>query len=141
MNLSVRSFAFSLLLAGALPTIGCGGSTSQVSSGQALAVKNCKTCHDSGDGSYSGSKVTVVNGAKVYAPNISADQDTGVGGWTDEQLFAAIKSGVDDEGKTLCSAMPRWGTRIDDQAIHDIVTFLRTLPAVKNQVAESECPQ
>jgi mono/diheme cytochrome c family protein len=124
----------------AVPTIGCGGSDS-ASSGQALTANNCGSCHDSGDGSYSGSTKSVVDNAMVYAPNLSSDPDTGIGGWTDDQVFNAVKNGIDDEGKTLCIAMPRWGRKMNDQQIHDIVGFLRTLKPVHRESLETTCPQ
>lgn len=121
----------------------CGGngssSTGSVSEGQTLAQNNCRSCHDPGDNSYSGTTASIVDGGAVFAPNLTPDNDTGVGGWSDAQLFNAIKKGVDDQGQTLCAIMPRWGSTMSDGEINDIIAFLRTLTAVSKQVPDSTC--
>jgi alcohol dehydrogenase (quinone), cytochrome c subunit len=140
MNASFRHFAFFTLIAAAVPTIGCGGGdTATVSSGEKVAQNNCLGCHDPGDGSYSGRTTTIERAGAVFPSNLSADPATGVGGWTDAQLFDAIKNGIDDEGKTLCTTMPRWGTKLSDAQITTVVAFLRTLPAVVKEIPGSTC--
>jgi len=129
------------MLAAVLPMIGCGGneSTDPVSHGKAIAKESCKECHDSGDGSYSGSTQTVAVGHSIFAKNISSDVETGIGGWTDAQVINAIKNGIDDEGMMLCSAMPRQAGKLSDEDLSDLVAFLRTLPAVSKEIPDSVC--
>jgi mono/diheme cytochrome c family protein len=75
----------------------------------------------------------------VPASNITPDQATGVGGWTDAQLTAAIRNGVDDTGKMLFPIMP-YATYhfMSDADVADLVAFLRTVPAVANQAGERQ---
>ncbi|WP_424363701.1 c-type cytochrome [Methylocystis parvus] len=67
--------------------------------------------------------------------NISPDKETGVGGWSDEALSAAIVAGLGRDGQ-LAPAMPadsyRALTNADRRAI---IAFLRAQPAVKAQPA------
>jgi mono/diheme cytochrome c family protein len=93
----------------------------------------CGTCHGP---DYSGGMA--VGGA--LSKNLTPDPVTGLGCWTDDQIVTAILYGTTPDGTTLCAAMPRWSTRgvTNDQA-HEIVQFLRSLPAVVNNVAPSAC--
>ncbi len=71
----------------------------------------------------------------VYARNITSDKNTGVGNWTDAQLINAIHNGIDDKGEHLFPIMP-YNTFhfMSDADVADLVAFLRTVPAVSNEV-------
>ncbi len=63
------------------------------------------------------------------------DKDTGLGRWTDAQIAAAITTGMRPDGRQLATIMP-WKnfavlTKPDAAAI---VTYLKSLPTVKNKV-------
>ncbi len=60
-------------------------------------------------------------------------------GWTDGQIFRAITCGVDKDGKALFPVMPypNYG-RLDREDIYSIIAYIRTLPAVDNQVKPSK---
>lgn len=76
---------------------------------------------------------------KLYPPNLTPDQATGVGSWSDDQLKVAIREGVDKDGQILCPQMKHYDTMPDDQ-LAAIVAYLRSLPAVSNEVPDSVCP-
>lgn len=100
--------------------------TAAIARGKTLATKsNCATCHGK---DYSGAG---------YFPNITPDKDTGVGDWTDEQIADAITMGLDDKGGELCSLMKRYD--LSDTEVADMVVYLRSLPAVANEIT-MECP-
>ena len=71
-----------------------------------------------------------------YAPNITpyALKD-----WTDAEIFRAITSGVDKHGKAMLPLMPypNYG-KMDREDIYDIIAYIRTIPAVVNNVQESK---
>jgi mono/diheme cytochrome c family protein len=92
----------------------------------------CSTCHGN---DFSGG--TAVGGA--ISKNLTPDPATGLGCWTDAQIVSAILYGTTPDGTTLC-VMPKWSTKgmTQDQA-EEIVQYLRTLPAVSNQVSPSAC--
>jgi hypothetical protein len=74
----------------------------------------------------------------VYPPNLTPDMDTGLGAWTRAEIATAITTGKDNEGMDLCSSMPRFGA-LSAQDLADVVTYLRSLPAVKHQVPNGAC--
>jgi mono/diheme cytochrome c family protein len=75
----------------------------------------------------------------VSAANITSDKETGVGNWTDAELINAIHNGVDHEGNMLFPVMPYATFHfMSDADVADLVAFLRTVPAVSNQVPERQ---
>jgi len=68
----------------------------------------------------------------VYSSYITPDRETGIGGWTDEQLITAIRLGRRPNGERLVPVHPY--TVFNGMAEEDVkalVVFLRTVPAVK----------
>ena len=68
----------------------------------------------------------------VYSSNITPDRETGIGGWTDEQIITAIRLGRRSNGERLVPVHPY--TVFNGMGAEDLkalVAFLRTLPAVK----------
>ena len=93
-----------------------------VTAGKALAsALGCSGCHGAD-----------LSGA--VGPNLTPDVATGLGAWTDGQIAAAIRDGVDDEGSSLCASMPRFAA-LDDEQTASLVAFLRTLPPTTHDVA------
>lgn len=75
----------------------------------------------------------------VYPRNITSDKATGVGDWTDAQLLNAIRNGVDDEGHQLFPIMPYMTFHfMSDADASDLIAFLRTVPAVTNDVPDDQ---
>ncbi len=69
-------------------------------------------------------------------PNLTPDQETGLGKWTRQQIASAITTGVRPDGRILAPVMPWRGfaslTKTDALAI---ATYLKSLPPVSNKVA------
>jgi mono/diheme cytochrome c family protein len=106
----------------------------QLRRGQYLvAAGDCMSCHlrDGGEPLAGGLGLKTPFGV-IYSPNITSDQETGIGNWTADQFYHAMHDGIDDEGKNLYPAFPypwfRLVSREDDDAI---LAFLKTTPAVK----------
>src|SRR4029079_6969331 len=70
-----------------------------------------------------------------YGPNLTPDDETGLGKWTREQIATAITTGKRPDGRILAPAMPvdsfKHLTREDALAI---ATYLKTLPAINHKV-------
>ncbi len=67
----------------------------------------------------------------VYSTNITPDQPTGIGGWTDEQIITAVRLGRRPNGDRLLPVHPYPvfnGMAAED--LRALVAFLRTVPAV-----------
>jgi mono/diheme cytochrome c family protein len=74
----------------------------------------------------------------AVAPNITPDAETGIGKWTDAEIIRAIREGKSRGGRTLGPPMPYEIYRsISDTDVQAMVAYLRTVPAVKNEVARS----
>jgi mono/diheme cytochrome c family protein len=76
-------------------------------------------------------------GGKVYTANLTSDVETGIGGWTDEQIKTAIRTGQRPSGRMLVPVMPyRAFNTMADLDLNALVAYLRTIPPVKNKVPE-----
>jgi hypothetical protein len=111
---------------------------------EAVGKRQCEQCH--GD-DMSGS-VTKLSGiqptplgeeVELYPPNLTPDDETGIGKWTDDALALAIRTGVDDESQALCPQMQHFSD-MKDFEVYSIVMYLRSLPKVKKKIPRSVCP-
>jgi len=76
---------------------------------------------------------------RVVASNITPDKETGIGAWTDGEILRAIREGVDREGNALFPFMPYQAYRnMSNEDAEAIVAYLRTLPARRNPLPETE---
>jgi mono/diheme cytochrome c family protein len=70
------------------------------------------------------------------SPNITQDRKTGIGGWKDEEIIVAIREGKRPDGSQMFPIMPYlYYNRLSDADAKALVTFLRTVKPVENQVA------
>jgi mono/diheme cytochrome c family protein len=106
--------------AGARPTTGDAVHGAVIAQDQA-----CGSCHVS---NYAGTG---------FYPNITPDEVTGIGAWSDQEIADAIAEGIDVNGETLCVAMPR--ATLSRSDLDDLIAYLRSLPAVDNEVSKV-CP-
>ena len=68
----------------------------------------------------------------MYSSNITPDRETGIGGWTDEQIITATRLGLRPNGERLIPVHPY--TTFNGMAADDLkalVAFLRSVPPVK----------
>ncbi|MCE9647956.1 MAG: hypothetical protein K8S20_18325 [Chloroflexi bacterium] len=77
-------------------------------------------------------------GGVVYTKNLTSDEATGLGKWTDEQVKIAVKTGLAADGTTLFPVMPYhvYNSMADDD-LAAVVAFLRSVNIVSNQVPQS----
>jgi hypothetical protein len=76
---------------------------------------------------------------KVFAPNLTPDKDTGAGNWTDDMLARAIREGIGHDGRALFGIMPFAHYRnMPDEDLASIIVYLRSLPAVRNSLPQTE---
>lgn len=73
------------------------------------------------------------------SPNITQDEKTGIGGWSDEEITKAIREGVRPDGSRLYPVMPYpFYHKLSDDDTKAIVAFLRTIEPIENEVEPSE---
>ena len=74
---------------------------------------------------------------KVTAPNITQDKDTGIGAWTDAQIKTMLLTGKNPHGIQEAEVMPTaFYPILTPGDLNAIVAYLRTIPPVKNKVAD-----
>ncbi|HYV45555.1 MAG TPA: diheme cytochrome c-553 [Myxococcaceae bacterium] len=79
----------------------------------------------------------------VYSPNLTPDKATGLGGWTEEMFLSALRTGkhMGGSGRAILPPMPwAWFGRMTDEDLKAIFAYLRSIPAVKNEVPPPKVP-
>ena len=106
-------------------------------------VVACGNCHTPGslmgkpDSSreFAGGHKWVEPPFTTYASNITPDKETGIGNWTDDQIFAAICTGKRPDGSLIGPPMPGGlYSMISDRDVWAIIAYLRQVKPVKNKV-------
>jgi mono/diheme cytochrome c family protein len=71
----------------------------------------------------------------LLSANITPDDETGLGEWTDEEIENAIRIGVSRDGRRLHPLMPyRTYYNMAREDMRALIAYLRTVPAVSNDV-------
>jgi mono/diheme cytochrome c family protein len=71
----------------------------------------------------------------AVTPNITPDPETGIGRWTDHQIFVAIREGRRPDGSLLGPAMPSRSYRnLADEDVKAMIAYLRSVPPVYNLI-------
>ena len=95
----------------------------------------CKTCHAP---DLAGSP-EVIPGTMVYSSNITPDDATGIGLWTDKEIDQLMRLGKSrSSGEAVCEPMPVYDN-LSDQDSADIIAYLRSVPPVSREVLDSVC--
>lgn len=70
--------------------------------------------------------------------NLTPDEESGLGSWSDEQIKLAIKTGINNEGKLLFPVMPYhvYNTMADSD-LDALIAYLRSIKAVSNSIPKS----
>jgi len=72
---------------------------------------------------------------KVKGANITPDRETGIGGWSANEVLRAIRDGVRPNGQQLSPQMPYGYYRIFTPSdLEAVVAYVRSLPAVSSTV-------
>ncbi|PYV70362.1 MAG: hypothetical protein DMG96_31445 [Acidobacteria bacterium] len=76
---------------------------------------------------------------RIIAPNITPDKDSGAGNWSDDALARAIREGIGHDDRTMFPIMPYQHYRtMSDEDLASVVVYLRSLPAVRNPLPQTE---
>lgn len=70
------------------------------------------------------------------APNLTPDMETGIGKFSDGQLARALRHSVKHDGSILFRFMPF--QEMSDDEVTALVSFLKSQPAVKNKIKNTE---
>lgn len=99
---------------------------------------DCQACHTVRGGMpYAGGRAIQTPFGAIYSPNITPDDETGIGSWTADDFWRALHNGKSRDGKLLYPAFPYPNytkvTRADADAMF---AYFRTLAPVRQQNRE-----
>lgn len=78
-----------------------------------------------------GNELKSEGGKAIVSANLTADVETGIGGWTEADFVRAVKKGFRPDGRVLAPPMePR--PELDDDEVAAMYTYLRTVPKIRN---------
>jgi mono/diheme cytochrome c family protein len=103
-------------------------------------ISGCHSCHLAPQGFAEAAASLPVGGAPfktpigiLYPPNLTPDQETGLGKWTDLEFVNAMQKGIGKDGSHLIPAFPYTSyVRMRVEDVLDIRAYLATLPPVSN---------
>jgi mono/diheme cytochrome c family protein len=104
--------------------------------GEYLAkAADCMVCHTApGEAEYAGGLAFPLPFGTLYSTNITADKDTGIGNYNDQEFLNAVQRGIRKDGARLYPAMPYTSyTYMTDADVLAIKAYLLSLPAVRSQ--------
>jgi len=132
------SYLLTLVLAGALSSAAAqpAAAPEQVARGEYLArIGNCAGCHTApGGADFAGGRAIDSLFGTFYAPNITADADTGIGRWSADDFWQAMHNGKRADGSAMYPACPYPNyTHVHREDIDAIYAYLRSLPPVQQQ--------
>ena len=75
----------------------------------------------------------------LYGKNITPDNETGIGTWTDDEILRAVTQGIRKNGDTLFPLMPYANfNRMAKDDLLSIIAYLRTLKPIKNKIPDRQ---
>jgi mono/diheme cytochrome c family protein len=126
-------------------------SMSRVERGRYLAtLMGCGDCHTPGTFYGSPDFKRALSGSELgwkgpwgvsYPRNLTPDAQTGIGSWSEQQIVAALRTGMRPDGTVLQPPMPwpNYAQLTDDDA-YALAAYLKSLPAVAHKVPDKLAP-
>src|SRR5712692_1288998 len=72
------------------------------------------------------------------ASNLTPDNGTGLGTWSDAQIVRALRNGQANDGRLLAPVMPyEWFHEMSDSDAFAVAHYLKSLPPIRNEVKQS----
>jgi mono/diheme cytochrome c family protein len=110
-----------------------------------VTIGNCTDCHTPGHFLGKPDMTHYLGGSEVgfeipevgvfYGPNLTPDEATGLGSWSERDIVTAIRTGKRPDGRTLAPIMP-WAAlaELTDSDAAAMAAYLKSLPPVSNKV-------
>ncbi len=77
----------------------------------------------------------------LVSPNLTPDDETGTGRWTDDMLARAIREGVGHDGRPLHPQMWYGSFRsLSDEDLASVIVYLRALAPIRNALPRTTLP-
>ncbi len=119
---------------------------SVVARGEYLArIMDCTGCHTRGTMMGRPDMARYLGGGDVgfelpglgifYPPNLTPDEATGLGAWSEAEIVAAVRTGERPDGRELAPIMPwRSYAALSDEDAAALARYLKSLPPIANAV-------
>ncbi len=110
-------------------------SAETIAHGKALTeAGDCASCHTADPAKpFAGGKRIDTPFGGIYSPNLTPDRDTGIGSWSDDEFYRALRYGMDPDGSRYYPAFPYPNfTKLIRDDILAIRAYLATLTPVQN---------
>ncbi len=114
------------------------------------SVASCQDCHSQHDptkpgnpiieGTEGSGEIFVIEGppAKLVAPNLTPDPETGLADWSDDEIARAIREGVTRTGRAMFPIMPYVNYRhMSDEDLASVIVYVRSLAPVRHALPET----
>ena len=102
-----------------------------------LTAAGCSNCHSVKPGAadyLAGGRALPTPFGTFYTPNITPDNETGIGRWSKSDFERALRHGERPEGGYFFPSFPYPSyTAISDRDVDDIWAYLRSVPAISRQ--------
>ncbi|MBZ7924169.1 cytochrome c [Ensifer adhaerens] len=107
---------------------------------QLATVGDCIVCHTSEGGQpFAGARPLPTPFGTLYSTNITPDEDSGIGTWSEPAFIRAMKQGVRRDGSHLYPALPyEHFTHVRDEDLKDVYAFLMTRQPVMQQAPDND---
>lgn len=117
---------------------GSGDEAAVIKKGEYLAqAGDCLACHtDSPHGgkSFAGGLAINTPFGTFYTPNITFDEENGIGGWTEEEFADAMRKGKRPMGGFYFPVFPYiYFSKITDEDIHALYAYLQHVPKIEQK--------
>jgi len=110
-----------------------------------VAVGACGDCHTPGvmlgqpemDKVFSGGNVGfhIPDLGVFFPPNLTPDEETGLGKWSEADIIKAIRTGERPDGRQIAPVMPYgWYSKLSDEDAAAMAAYLKSLGPISNKV-------
>lgn len=100
-----------------------------VALGKKIVESNCVGCHRPSGRQFTGGlfEDATANQAfgDIYVPNITQDKNSGIGDYSDAELYRLFRTGVKKNGKVMLPIMPRM-IQMAEEDIYAMIAYLRS---------------
>lgn len=117
---------------------GAGGYAEAVRRGEYLVrLGDCIACHtvaEAGAAPFAGGLPIPTPFGTFYTPNITPDEKTGIGNWSEDDFIRVMHEGIRRDGSNSFPAFPYvFFNRIRTEDLKDIWAYLRAIPPVERR--------
>ena len=140
-NIRASMIGWNLLYLHGTPPKTSPAADGSVARGKYLAdtLGHCSTCHTPRNAMMAEDTGRYLGGGVVdgwIAPNITSDAVSGIGGWSNEELVAYLKTGhvagKGQAGGSMAEAISKSFRHLSDSDLQAIAAYLKTVPAIRN---------